>query len=493
MGNFEYIKINLTYNDVLVYDSYGNILCGNSNISSYDIHPWYVTDAYRLDIIEKKYRIKFPYHINNNESFILNNFLHSLSSHTLEKLLDNNENNFIPYEFDKIYELGEKFIYPIIIYNNDLFNKTPTINLDDKLITRVKQKIGKILIIQPTEGFFGECVRDIIWVSNLSKKYGFVRDDIIVVTPNMMAQDTYNDLVNKQIITDNVTIYPYSYFQHNLWFVGNGNLNKSERTSLIQIFKDFRQDNTRKHKKLHFLSFNRVVKPHRLVIFGELMSNEKLKGKSISSMGGIDPNGNPQHHFMTLSRFLNHNYSNKKKILDFYIDYDSTKHHIYDTPDLENNKASTFNKVAHTDTFVNVVTESLITDTTIFFSEKTFKPILACQPFIIVGNPHSLKKLKELGFKTFDKWWDESYDEELDPSKRLDKIIKVMEEISTWDMEKCFQITNEMDDVFVNNFKQMIDAEETYKLYSLLKTHDATDLFKKIIYKIDNKHKMRLI
>ena len=36
-----------------------------------------------------------------------------------------------------------------------------------------------------------------------------------------------------------------------------------------------------------------------------------------------------------------------------------------------------------------------------YLTEKTFKPILNMQPFVIVGNAYSLKMLKQLGYKTF--------------------------------------------------------------------------------------------
>ena len=44
-------------------------------------------------------------------------------------------------------------------------------------------------------------------------------------------------------------------------------------------------------------------------------------------------------------------------------------------------------------------------------------------PFFVVGNPHTLKKIKRLGFKTFSMLWDESYDNELDLNTRIEKII----------------------------------------------------------------------
>ncbi len=93
-----------------------------------------------------------------------------------------------------------------------------------------------------------------------------------------------------------------------------------------------------------------------------------------------------------------------------------------------------------------------------------------CQPFIIFGNPHSLKKLKEYGFKTFDKWWDESYDEELDFNIRFEKIVKVLEEIANWSFDKCYEVTNEMETILIHNYRQLMSTDELHKIYSLLQT-----------------------
>lgn len=91
----------------------------------------------------------------------------------------------------------------------------------------------------------------------------------------------------------------------------------------------------------------------------------------------------------------------------------------------------------HQKSFCSVVTETFFDKESIkdyhnvtFITEKIEKCIAAGQPFILVGTPGYLKKLHELGFKTFDKWWDESYDEESDDIKRLNKIKEVILELS---------------------------------------------------------------
>ena len=46
------------------------------------------------------------------------------------------------------------------------------------------------------------------------------------------------------------------------------------------------------------------------------------------------------------------------------------------------------------------------------------------QPFVLVGEPDGLKKLKEIGYKTFDTWIDESYDSIEDNETRISKAIE---------------------------------------------------------------------
>ena len=93
-----------------------------------------------------------------------------------------------------------------------------------------------------------------------------------------------------------------------------------------------------------------------------------------------------------------------------------------------------------------------------------------CQPFILIGNPLSLQKLKEMGFKTFDRWWDESYDDELDFTRRFEKIMNIINEISTWDMDKCNSVTKDMTDILIHNFNVMTDNTNMIKLYEYFRT-----------------------
>jgi hypothetical protein len=115
-----------------------------------------------------------------------------------------------------------------------------------------------------------------------------------------------------------------------------------------------------------------------------------------------------------------------------------------DTNHLNKNQKSNFGaknnmKDWYSETYVNLVTETFF-GPNVFLSEKIFKPISNLQPFIVLGDYRMLAELRKLGFKTFEPFIDESYDEEIDSYKRMEKIEieivklknKTIEEIHNW-------------------------------------------------------------
>lgn len=103
------------------------------------------------------------------------------------------------------------------------------------------------------------------------------------------------------------------------------------------------------------------------------------------------------------------------------------------------------------DSYFSLVTETMYYDWTvpkyklgyplpylncIFFSEKVYKPIVMMQPFILVGRPHSIRMLKEHGYKTFHPYIDESYDSIEDDGYRMQVIIDEVKRLSEQSSEE---------------------------------------------------------
>jgi hypothetical protein len=104
---------------------------------------------------------------------------------------------------------------------------------------------------------------------------------------------------------------------------------------------------------------------------------------------------------------------------------------------------------------INIISETNFFTPEIHLNEKTYKPIAFKQPFIMIGAPRSLQHLKDVGFKTFDLWWDESYDLETDNVKRMQMINALVEEIASWSAEKKIQFTHEVKDIVEFNCEHL--------------------------------------
>ena len=103
--------------------------------------------------------------------------------------------------------------------------------------------------------------------------------------------------------------------------------------------------------------------------------------------------------------------------------------------------------------FCSIVTETRFAQPTGNFSEKTIDAINYENPFVLVAPPRTLEYLKKLGFKTFDQWWDESYDQEENHSERIKKIFKVIDYIDSLSLKQLNEIYQEIMPIIVHNKK----------------------------------------
>ena len=86
-------------------------------------------------------------------------------------------------------------------------------------------------------------------------------------------------------------------------------------------------------------------------------------------------------------------------------------------------------ELPYIDTVCSIVSETNDNDHDVFMTEKIWKPIMAQHVFIVHGNHLYLQRLREMGFKTFGSYFDEGYDLEQDPNKRIDKIATLIKEL----------------------------------------------------------------
>lgn len=121
-----------------------------------------------------------------------------------------------------------------------------------------------------------------------------------------------------------------------------------------------------------------------------------------------DPNFLYHTENFGLEDFLNKNWSEVDQVLDF-LKHTPLKFEEQTYPIMWNDKALDLDW-AYNEIFCDVICETFFSGKTFMMTEKTMRAIINMKPFIVQGPKCYLKNLHRLGFKTFDQWWDEGYD-----------------------------------------------------------------------------------
>jgi uncharacterized protein YktA (UPF0223 family) len=110
------------------------------------------------------------------------------------------------------------------------------------------------------------------------------------------------------------------------------------------------------------------------------------------------------------------------------------------------------------DIFVDVVCETFSNGNVFFLTEKFWRSVATKTPFIIQGPQYMLRRLKQLGFKTFDRWWDEGYDEDpyLYSQNEIKKILANLSVLSITELETMYK---EMLPTLEHNYNQMLNLQ----------------------------------
>jgi hypothetical protein len=77
------------------------------------------------------------------------------------------------------------------------------------------------------------------------------------------------------------------------------------------------------------------------------------------------------------------------------------------------------------------------------------------KPFILLAPPGTLQYMHEHGYKTFNDFWDESYDLCTNHEERLGKIFEVIRYIESKSIEELKEIYKEMESILLHNRKQV--------------------------------------
>jgi hypothetical protein len=127
------------------------------------------------------------------------------------------------------------------------------------------------------------------------------------------------------------------------------------------------------------------------------------------------------------------------------------------SPSITNPQTNTLEQF-YNDIFCDIVTESRFAQPTGNYSEKTYQPMFYRKPFILVAPPFTLKALREEGFKTFNEFWDESYDECEIHEERMFKIFEIINMLNDKSIDELREMYSKMTEILLHN-RRLIDKK----------------------------------
>lgn len=195
-------------------------------------------------------------------------------------------------------------------------------------------------------------------------------------------------------------------------------------------FKDIMIDSNEKTFKKFIFTLNRRPRPHRLYSFYKLFQLGIMHDVKYTfhfydeTLLTAEDKINYLNHY--LKEWDVHNvdanileYCNTSSIDDTYNLKDDNQHIV---------EAEKLN-IESKDCFLEVVNEYNCSNTKTFLTEKVARSIVMRKPFIVLGDRNSLVEIKKMGFKTFDLFWDETYDSLPTAKERIDSAMCTISEL----------------------------------------------------------------
>jgi hypothetical protein len=343
------------------------------------------------------------------------------------------------YKNVRYYNLEEvkdtKYIFPITVHAVDYFVNHEHVGfnfISDQVLNDVKNGKAKIVLMFPLEGNCGEknslFERDFEILNAWCLKSNLTQEHVYFIHGNFKIDATLKNY--------NFTYVPVHAFH--CWLA----------TEMDDIL-----DYTPTDNKNLFLTYNRRCDHHRLLLISYLIKNNML------DRGLVSFSGKAYYVRTSMTELV----GTIPELSGYQIgqQLDQILPLELDVPLEFNNPVTEIVKEHHAATFLNIVTETRFRPGTTFYSEKTWKPILAGQPFMFVGTQGLLAELKKQGYQSFDRWFSEEYDNEPDISTRIQLVVAELIKLSKLSAQQLIEMRKEMAPVLRHNQLLFLNQRNT--------------------------------
>jgi hypothetical protein len=239
--------------------------------------------------------------------------------------------------------------------------------------------------------------------------------------------------------------------------------------SIFEVYfyqKDFRDNwnidsivaRFRETKSKNFLCLNRRKRNFRLVTIYNILKSSILNQTLLSKDSILD-----EQQIMNLSSWTS---GHQRKISYDELSILLGQARILDEEDFEVNWAITMPGSLFDSSLISTVSETQYDTfnlTNLFYSEKTFKPMMYLQPIFIFGQPGINTYLENLGYRTYNNYFDLSFDTIENPIDRLTAQIKQLEilndKLNSMSVEKKIEWYLQDRETLEHNKQMMLDQK----------------------------------
>jgi len=223
-----------------------------------------------------------------------------------------------------------------------------------------------------------------------------------------------------------------------------------------------------------YISYNNLVNPYRAHRIDLLC---RLYSKNLIDQGLVSFNSPGQKYLAKIVDECTW-YSTKSRDLFQQHTHQLTNRTI-DTDSIDGFLSATIDVDHSTQCLLQIVTETDFYKDKLHLTEKVFKPIVSGQPFMLLAGRGNLAYLREYGFKTFDDYWDESYDDISDPGDRVGAVVNQLERLANMSHTQQQSMRQDMQHIVEHNFNHLffdlrpcVVAELTNNIAQALKLQD---------------------
>lgn len=219
---------------------------------------------------------------------------------------------------------------------------------------------------------------------------------------------------------------------------------------------DSKKDYPWNYKKIFGCFFQRPSAP-RLGIAAHLCAYHKKRSLIVSKFSFQHEDLRKQ---FDLERLFTWHPRSLENLLLFQKDLDSATQDPVDhvpftaTPDWVNTAMNLSDH--YKDIMIDVVSEPSCSGRAFYPTEKIARAMLCRRPFIVMANRNYLAYLRQIGFKTFNDFWNEDYDG-VDQNLRYLKISDLIDDISNLGHDTLEKMYHDMAPMLEHNYNVLID------------------------------------